>query len=424
MSFAKYPAYKHSGVEWLGEVPEHWGVVPLKRIICMQSGESITATDINTEGAYPVFGGNGLRGYTGNYTHTGDYVLIGRQGALCGNINYASGNFWASEHALVVTLRQVCSVFWLGELLRSMNLGQYSTSAAQPGLSVETLNKLPIPLPPLSEQTAIAAFLDAQTQKMDALVAEQEKLIALLKEKRQAVISHAVTKGLNPNAPMKESGVEWLGMVPKHWGVVQIKHLVNLVGGAGFPEEEQGVLTAEVPFFKVADLSHGLSVVSNTITKETAKKLRAKIFSSGCIAFAKVGAALLLQRYVIMPLSGCVDNNMLVAEIKSQEKVLVHWFHRLMGIIKLEWIVNPGAVPSINQEQVGSLRIPRPPLSEQTAIAAYLDTQTQKIDTLIAEAEKMIGLLKERRSALISAAVTGKIDVRGFAHTSENLAAS
>ena len=136
MSFPKYPKYKASGVEWLGEVPEGWVTCALKRLVRMQSGESITAESIEETGAYPVYGGNGLRGFTSEFTHSGNYVLIGRQGALCGNINYASEKFWASEHAVVATPIKPVDSFWLGEMLRNMNLNQYSIAAAQPGLSV------------------------------------------------------------------------------------------------------------------------------------------------------------------------------------------------------------------------------------------------------------------------------------------------
>ncbi|MCX5952791.1 MAG: restriction endonuclease subunit S [Cyanobacteria bacterium] len=124
MSFPRYPAYKPSGVEWLGEVPEHWEVMPLKRIVAMQSGNSITAETIESAGAYPVYGGNGLRGYTSSFTHSGEFVLIGRQGALCGNINYATGRFFASEHAVVATARKSVDVTWLGEMMRTMNLNR------------------------------------------------------------------------------------------------------------------------------------------------------------------------------------------------------------------------------------------------------------------------------------------------------------
>ncbi len=184
---------KPSGIEWLGDVPAHWEVKPLKSIVSMQSGEQITATDIDVEGQYPVFGGNGLRGFTTRFTHDGHFPLIGRQGALCGNINYGSGQFWVSEHAVVVTPVLDCSISWLGETLRTMNLGQYSVTAAQPGLSVEAIGNLRIPFPDVKEQRIIAAFLTTETAKFNTLTAEAQRAIALLQERRTALISAAVT---------------------------------------------------------------------------------------------------------------------------------------------------------------------------------------------------------------------------------------
>src|ERR1700733_533785 len=147
MSFPRYERYKDSGVKWLGEVPEHWQIHPLKWTAHLQSGEMIGPESIEPGGEYPVYGGNGLRGFTDRYTHDGRYPLIGRQGALCGNMNYGTGKFWASEHAIVVTPARDVDVTWLGELLREMNLNQYSIASAQPGLSVENIRRLMIAVP-------------------------------------------------------------------------------------------------------------------------------------------------------------------------------------------------------------------------------------------------------------------------------------
>ncbi len=184
---------KDSGIQWLGEVPLHWDVVPLKYFVAMKSGEQITSEQIREEGDFPVYGGNGLRGYYEKYTHDGEYPLIGRQGALCGNINYANGKFWASEHAVVVTPQRKTNIFFLGELLRSMNLGQYSTSAAQPGLSVEALGNLRIPAPSIEEQNRIADYLIIEASKWESLIETAVQSIALLQERRSALISEAVT---------------------------------------------------------------------------------------------------------------------------------------------------------------------------------------------------------------------------------------
>lgn len=184
---------KPSGLDWLGDIPVHWETKRVKHLASLKSGETITADSISDVGNYPVYGGNGFRGFTSEYTHIGDYVLIGRQGALCGNINYASGQFWASEHAVVVAIKENNDVFWLGQLLRFMNLNRYSQSAAQPGISVEVVENLKIPVPPIPEQIQIAAYMKKESDYIDAIREEIAKTTILLKERRAALITAAVT---------------------------------------------------------------------------------------------------------------------------------------------------------------------------------------------------------------------------------------
>ena len=184
---------KDSGVEWLGEVPEHWDIKRISYVSQLRSGDAIVSDQIEAEGDYPVYGGNGLRGYCPNFNLDGNFILIGRQGALCGNINYGSGRFWASEHAIVVYPSLDLDVKWFGEALRAMNLNQYNVSAAQPGLAVANIVCLKIPFHPKKEQELIAAFLDHETAKIDTLIEKQQRLIELAQERRTALISAAVT---------------------------------------------------------------------------------------------------------------------------------------------------------------------------------------------------------------------------------------
>ena len=432
MSFPRYPEYKDSGVEWLGEVPGHWDICALKRIADLKSGESITAEDINEDGEFPVFGGNGLRGFTTRYTHDGAYALIGRQGALCGNINYATGKFWASEHAVVATPKVAVETQWLGELMRAMNLNQYSVSAAQPGLSVEIVGNLRIPVPPAPEQSTIATFLDRETAKIDALVAEQEKLIALLQEKRQAVISHAVTKGLDPNVLMKDSGVEWLGEVPAHWEVRALKNIVSTPITDG-PHETPQFFDEGIPFVSAEAVSQGFinfEKIRGHISAEDHQRYSQKYLPRrGDVYMVKSGATTGVtaivetdQEFNIWsPLAAlrCGD--------KMLPKYLLHYMRsrHFQEAVTLNWSF--GTQQNIGMGVIGDLYTPAPPLEEQTAIASLLDQETAKLDTLMTEARIAITLLQERRTALISAAVTGQIDVRGLvgnAHAPDSIAAS
>lgn len=182
-----------SEIDWIEEIPEGWMVCRIKDLVNLQSGTNLTTMEISDNGTYPVYGGNGLRGYYEEYSNDGEYILIGRQGALCGNINYASGKFWATEHAVVCYPKREFAKKWLGELLRTMNLGQYSLSAAQPGLSVERIKNLKMPLPSISEQKIIASYLDSKCSEIDNLIAVKQQKIETLKEYKKSIIFECVT---------------------------------------------------------------------------------------------------------------------------------------------------------------------------------------------------------------------------------------
>ena len=183
----RYEKYKDSGVEWIGEIPGGWEVKKLKYVADLKSGNNLTSSQIKDSGKFPVYGGNGLRGFYNKFTHEGAFILIGRQGALCGNINYADGKFWATDHAVVVNHILKVKLIWFGELLRTMNLNQYSVAAAQPGLSVETIKNLFIPYPPPKYQTAIANYLDRKTSEIHELIAQTERLLELYEEEKTAM---------------------------------------------------------------------------------------------------------------------------------------------------------------------------------------------------------------------------------------------
>ena len=184
---------KDSGVEWLGEVPEHWQILKLRQLVKLESGSALPLDRINPDGKYPVYGGNNIRGFTENFNMKGDYILVGRQGSLCGNINYASGEFWATEHAVVVYPKKPVSLTFLGELLRTMNLNQYSIASAQAGLLVDRISNIYTIYIPFEEQIQIAKKIDHENLKLDKLIDKQKMLIEKLKEYRSSVISYAVT---------------------------------------------------------------------------------------------------------------------------------------------------------------------------------------------------------------------------------------
>jgi len=184
---------KDSGIEWIGEIPEHWKITKIQYLAQLKSGYNLTTEEIKDSGLYPVYGGNGIRGYYDKYFLEGDYVLIGRQGALCGNINYSTGKSWATEHAVVCYPKTKYITKWFGELLRVMNLNQYSLAAAQPGLAVERIKLLPIPIIPLSEQQSIANYLDQKCSEIDELISIKQQKIEKLKDYKKSLIFECVT---------------------------------------------------------------------------------------------------------------------------------------------------------------------------------------------------------------------------------------
>ncbi len=421
--YQKYAEYKDSGVEWLGKIPSDWKVVKLSYKLKLLSGDGITAFDIEDTGTYPVFGGNGLRGFTEQYNCDGEYALIGRQGALCGNINVARGKFFATEHAVVVYPYETFNLTFLSEFLRFMDLGQYSVSAAQPGIAVDRINTLPIVIPTLGEQNAIGAFLDHETAKIDSLIAKQEKLIELLKEKRQAVISHAVTKGLNPDVAMKDSGVEWLGQVPEHWTVSKLKHFVNVVDCKHITAEffDEGI-----PLASIGEVKGWKVNLSNA--KLTNEKYYQELIDGnrkpqvGDIIYtrnATVGEASLV--HTELPKFALGQDVCLIHIIqKLSSEYLLHFLKSEIIKIQLNSAMVGSTFKRINVDDIRNYVIVIPPIEEQECILKDLDQKIEKYDSLINFAVKQIQLMQERRTALISSAVTGKIDVRNWQHPNYN----
>lgn len=417
MSLPRYPEYKDSGESWLGHVPAHWEILALRRFIDLRSGEAITAEHINELGEYPVYGGGGLRGYTTSFTHDGEFAIIGRQGALCGNINYGIGRFWASEHAVVATPRMPLVTRWLGETLRMMNLNQYSVSAAQPGLSVDIVSRLKVGVPPLEEQHAIGLFIDRETAKIDALIAEQERLVALLAEKRQAVITQAVTKGLDPSVPMKDSGLEWLGEIPSHWEVARLRDLASMSSGHT-PDKKvpEYWVNATTPWLSLKDTAEMRSAghIRSThtyVTEAGIANSSARIIAAGAVALcrdASVGDCAILD----VPMA--VSQHFISWECSRE--LLPHYLLAVFRCMRGEFerLSTGATIKTIGMPEIRALKVPAPPIDEQEAIVTYLAESAMTHSAMTTVALREIELLRERRAALISAAVTGQIDVRGL----------
>lgn len=395
-----YSKYKPSGVEWLGDVPAYWEVKKLKWIYqSIMSGDSILPDDIAPTGSYPVYGGNGIMGYTGNFNSSQEDIIIGRVGAKCGNVHLVSGQKWISDNALKLVIHQVNQKYLLFAL-KTKNLNQLANQNAQPLITGSMVGNQFIPLPPLVEQQAIAAFLDRETSRLDALVEKQKRLIALVQEKRTALISQAVTKGLNPSAKLRPSGVEWLGNVPAHWQVKKLKYVLRLQ-----------TKKTETDQKKIA-----LENIESWTGKylETASEFEGDgiAFVAGDILFGKL-RPYLAKVYLATEPGECVgDIFVLHPSITIATNYAANFLRTKNFIQMIDGSTYGSKMPRVSWEFMGNQFIPLPPLVEQQAIAAFLDRETAKLDALVSKAQAMMAALQEYRTALISAAVTGKIDVR------------
>ena len=402
---------KPSHIYWCPMIPDHWEEKRIKDIAFLQSGNSITAMDIAEEGKYPVYGGNGLRGYTNNYTNDGDYVLIGRQGALCGNINYAYGKFYATEHAVVVYTKNEEITYWLGETLKAANLNRLSMTAAQPGLAVSTLNIQFIPYPPRKERIRIANYLAEKCTEIDTQV-------SLLTSKRDAylrlkksIINHAVTRGLNPNVKMKDSGIEWIGEVPEHWEVKRMKEL-SAIGSGTTPKsgEDKYYENGIHPWLNTSDVQD--CVINEAKFSITDKALNdysvLKYYPIGTILIAMYGGGT-IGNVALMNISATI--NQACCAIVSNEKLLLPKYlfcylkcHK-KKIISLGF---GGTQVNLSQAIIAQLPVVLPPLPEQHALATYLDDKCAKIDTILSNLNKQISCYGDLKRSLIDEVITGK----------------
>ncbi len=405
-SYPAYSNYKPSNLDWLGDIPIQWKTVALHYVGRLKSGESITALQFNEDGEYPVYGGNGFRGNYDRFTHDGDYVLIGRQGALCGNINIAKGKFFASEHAIIVNPDWEFDTNWMGYQLLTMNLNQYSVSAAQPGLSAEVIGRLKIAFPPLDEQQAIARFLDFKTAQINSLIAKKQTLLDKLAEKRTALISHAVTKGLDPSVSMKDSGVKWLGNVPSHWRIKRLKFSTHLINNKVSAED------SPLPYI---GLEHIESWTGRKIDGEISNSEGlASSFVVGDVLFGKLRPY--LAKVHLAQQDGLISSEALVVRGKDElhGEFLKYYMLSRDFINIVDSSTYGSKMPRASWDFIGNLPVLLPSHEEQKSIAGSLDQKISQIDDQRQKVEDVISRLQEYRAALITNAVTGKIDVRGF----------
>ncbi|MBX3435687.1 MAG: restriction endonuclease subunit S [Pirellulales bacterium] len=442
MSFPKYAKYQDSGVTWLGEIPAHWGVLRSRRMFgvrneaALDSDRQVTASQkwgviyqsefVEREGRRVVETIKGTD--TLRRVYPGDFVISLR--SFQGGIEWCRIEGSVTFHYVVLRqLKHVHEPFFahLFKSSRYIDALRSTTNLIRDGqdLRFSHFIQVDLPLVPEEEQREIAAFLDRETSKIDALVAEQRRLIELLKEKRQAVISHAVTKGLNPDVRMKPSGVEWFGDVPSNWNVSKCRHFIHVLTGFAFPSAQfstdendwrllRGV-NVGVGLIRWDDVAYWKRLPGDNLDDfemsagDLVIGMDRPLIADG-IRLARLNESdlpcLLLQRVASLKAGPSVDVDYLAALISSRMFV-AHFLPETTGV----------SVPHISPDQILNFEIPVPPIAEQRLIAAFIRKETSRIDDLAQQIEMAIELLQERRTTLISAAVTGKIDVRHLAAT-------
>jgi type I restriction enzyme S subunit len=432
MSFPRYEEYKDSGHPWIGSVPSHWAIERFRKYF-HESPEKIVDQVVGVMLSVSGYRGIEIKEYDDENRRRTDEELVNyrivRPGQLVvnsmwlnagglgvsvfeGHVSPAYRSYWIDNEL---------SKWFVHHLLRSSRYVDGYTSMVQgirPNslqLSREDLMNLPVLIPPKDEQQAIASFLDRETSKIDALVSEQRRLVELLKEKRQAVISHAVTKGLDPTVPMKPSGIPWLGDVPAHWEVKPLKYLADIKTGYAFNSE--AFVTEGVPVIRIGDIGTDGAVDFSEAKYLPVNKLgehEDAMVRQNDIVMAMTGAT--IGKAATYTLAGPALLNQRVCVFRtfdsSSQRFLWHMLQTYYYTEYLAVTAFGGAQPNISDRELVGCPFPIPPLSEQVRIAEFLDREVQLFSQLQAQANRAIALLQERRTALISAAVIGKIDVR------------
>lgn len=440
----RYPKYKDSGVEWLGEIPEGWKTTKIKHI-CIIAGRigfrGYTKDDQVNEGEGAlILGASEIDNYgkiilnTPTYLSWNKYyespeiivkrhnILVVQRGSTCGKVGFIEDiNEPTTINPSVVLIKEIqVEGKFLFHLISSSEiqdlLHSFLASTAIPMLTQEQISNTILLTPPLPEQTAIAAFLDRETARIDALIEKKQRQIELLQEKRAALISQAVTKGLDPTVPMKDSGVPWLGEVPEHWEFKRLKHISPRISGRLVYSPAQYFSEEGVPFL------FGTNITNNGISLDNVKRIPPEInqrFSHHAlhkddVVMVRVGAPGLS---LVIPTEAeglnCASLMIIRKSLKFNSQWLALSLNSRVGRQQVDLVTYGAAQEQINIGDAVNFTIPTPPLPEQIEISVYCSNIVDSsINKALNKILKSIETLQEYRSALISAAVTGKIDVR------------
>lgn len=405
----RYESYKDSGIEWIGKIPSHWGIIPLKRIMQIRNGQDYKLYTDNDR--YPVIGSGGCFAYCSRFLYDGEALLLGRKGTIDKPL-YIKGRFWVVDTMFYAVPKIALNVRYCYYQALTIPFDKYSTSTALPSMTQTDLGYHIFCLPPFVEQQAIAAYLDKRCSEIDKAIATQQKRIALLQELKQSIITRAVTQGIHPDVPLKESGVEWIGKVPEHWEVMKTSLLYTNIGSGTTPSTSKQEYYEDDGFcwLQTGDLNDGyITDTSKKISKVAVKDYKLRFYPVGSIVIAMYGATIGKIGLLKIPTS----TNQACCVLPYSNKMNEMYAFYVCQIAKSQMLLEAvgGGQPNISQDIIKKLKLPVPPLCEQQAIAVYLDGRCSEIDKAIATQQKRIALLQELRQSVIKEAITGKIKV-------------
>ena len=408
---------KDSGIEWIGEIPEGWEVVPVKRLCTMQAGKNLTSEQIAPEGTYPVYGGNGIRGFFSDYNCDGQFLTVGRQGALCGNVHKINGKVWATEHAVITTPSSYTILDFLYFLLIGMDLNQYvSSTAAQPGLAVGTLLNLKTCYPCSTlEQTQISNYLNAKCSEIDIMLTKTRSSIEEYKKLKQAVITQAVTKGVRGEREMKDSGNPWFGQIPTDWKLSRVGlHFSIILGKMLCNAPLNDTYTLE-PYYCAADV-HFDGVADGERKKMWFSPIEKDLYrvSVGDLLVVEGGAGAGGSAIVENQDSYTyIQNSIMIVRSKgnTDNRYLRYLLEFLVKQGYIDIVCNKATIPHFTKDKLSCVPFCLCPAGEQKEIADYLDSKCAEIDKLIAKKEQLVKELECYKKSLIYKVVTGKREV-------------
>lgn len=401
----QYDTYKDSGIAWIGEIPSEWEVCRLKNISIISSGDIISKEEYMDNGQYPIIGSNGEIGRINKINNNKNVLTTGRVGSI-GTVQLVKDS-WITDNALIINITSDDNIRYIYYALPLLDYQLISTGTAQPLISASALKTQSLPMPSVKDQHSIASFLDTKCGEIDALISLQEEMISELQAYKQSVITEAVTKGLNPNAKMKDSGVEWIGEIPEGWPVCRIKNVCIFC-----PTNNNDIAYDVVGYAPMNTIRNGhieaLEIETEKLTSgltyfENGDIVMAKVtpcFENGNIAIAsnlKNGRAYgSSELFVFRAIS--VDTSFLYYAIQNE----------VFRGLCVSTMTGTGGLKRISPTFVVNSFLPYPPLSEQHSIATYLDEKTSQIDSLISLKQQKIQELKDYKKSIIYEYVTGK----------------